>query len=177
MRLPIQHSILLSLLIGTALLAGCLPASRTTIRTGSAAVPNAQASLDRGRSMVATDPARRAVLDEAQRWLGTPYLFGGTTPSGVDCSGFVDNVFRVVKRSLPRTAAAIAEAGSAVSLSQALPGDLVFFNTSGSGVSHVGILVTPNSFIHASTSSGVIVSSLDETYYQTHVLFARQVLR
>ena len=65
--------------------------------------------------------------------------------------------------------------GQEVDIENALPGDLVFFNTTGAGVSHVGILINSDQFVHASTSSGVIVSSLSESYYRDRFLFLRRV--
>lgn len=169
-----SHSIVLLTCMCT-LLAGCFPASRTTTTTGKAARPDAVNALDRARRTLPPGNDRRAVLDEAQTWLGVPYHFGGIDRAGIDCSGFVCTVFRAAHRTLPRTSTAMAGTGTEIDLPDALPGDLVFFNTSGSGVSHVGILLDPTTFIHASTSSGVMVSSLNEQYYRTHLMFARRV--
>src|SRR3954469_17640484 len=119
-----------------ALLYGCLPASRATHTAPGS--EEAYRAVERSRMSASITPDRRKVLDEAERWIGTPYLFGGYSRSGVDCSGFVCNAFGGV-RKLPRNSAEQASAGESIVLSQALPGDLVFFNTSGAGVSHVGI--------------------------------------
>ncbi len=154
---------------------GCLPASRSS-RTSTAGL-SAHEALERGRASLSEHDARRGVLDEAERWIGTPYLYGGTGRNGVDCSGFVCNVFRTVSVQLPRTSVEISKGGTAVDVNHALPGDLVFFNTSGSGVSHVGIVVADDAFIHASTSNGVTVSRLSEPYYADHFMFARRILR
>ncbi len=132
--------------------------------------------MERARTAPSLGRDRRKVLDEAERWIGTPYQFGGTTRSGVDCSGFICNVFKTVEKKLPRNSAEQAQTGESVSLGQTLPGDLVFFNTSGSGVSHVGIIVEGSTFIHASTSLGVTLNNLSEPYYRDRVLFARRVL-
>jgi cell wall-associated NlpC family hydrolase len=156
------------------LLYGCLPASRMARPAAGSA--DAHRAVDHVLSTVPLTPERRKVLDEAEGWIGTPYQFGGYTRSGVDCSGFVCNVFGSVSRKMPRNSAEQASVGESVTLSQAQPGDLVFFNTSGAGVSHVGILLDSGSFIHASTSNGVTVSRLSEPYYQSHFMFARRVL-
>jgi cell wall-associated NlpC family hydrolase len=157
-----------------AALDGCLPATRMA-RPGAGSA-EAHRAVERSRSSAAITPDRRKVLDEAERWIGTPYSYGGFTRSGVDCSGFVCNVFGSVARPMPRTSSEQATTGESIALSQALPGDLVFFNTTGGGVSHVGILLDPDTFIHASTSNGVTVNKLSEPYYQNHFLFARRVL-
>ncbi|MDB5033071.1 MAG: NlpC/P60 family protein [Chlorobi bacterium] len=171
-----RHAIPLSMGILTLVLQGCLPASRTVTTGAAGGYSEARRTLEQSRALPSLGRDRRMVLDEAETWLGTPYQFGGVTRSGVDCSGFVCNVFRVADRRLPRNSGEQAQVGSSVNPAQVLPGDLVFFNTSGSGVSHVGIMVDRDSFIHASTSSGVIVSRLSESYYSSHFLFIKRVL-
>ncbi len=116
------------------------------------------------------------IISTAKQYLGVPYLWGGTTPNGFDCSGFVQYVFAKHGISLPRTSKQQYGVGTAVSKSQLQKGDLVFFDTSGSGVSHVGIYAGDDLFIHASTSKGVIFSSLDNTYWAPRYLGARRVL-
>ncbi len=116
------------------------------------------------------------ILDTARQYLGVPYLWGGSTPSGFDCSGFVQYVFAQHGISLPRTSAQQYGVGTAVSREDLQKGDLVFFNTSGSGVSHLGIYIGDGQFIHASTSKGVMISSLDNTYWAPRYLGARRVL-
>ena len=119
---------------------------------------------------------QRRLIVASQDWLGTPYSWGGTSSSGVDCSGFVRSVFQKAGITLPRTSREQAETGREVSISQVEPGDLLFFNTSGSGVSHVGMSIGGTRFVHASSSRGVIVSSLEESYYRERFLFARRHL-
>jgi probable lipoprotein NlpC len=166
---------------------GCLPATRSSGRTSGgttasrtphspASRADARATIERSLSDPDLDSERRTVIREAAEWLGTPYRYAGTSRAGVDCSGLVQNVFGAVDRKLPRNSAEQAGRGESIDLSGTLPGDLVFFNTSGSGVSHVGILVNRNEFIHASTSAGVIISRLDESYYSSRILFARRIL-
>lgn len=105
------------------------------------------------------------LVSTAKKYLGTPYKWGGTTTSGFDCSGYVQFVFAKNGVNLPRTTGQQMATGSAVSKSNLQVGDLVFFNTSGKGVSHVGIFIGSNNFIHASTSKGVMVSSINDPYY------------
>lgn len=161
--------------LSAAIVSGCLPATRVAVRTTPPDAASADA-LQRTRSSPAVYGSRLRVVTEADSWLGVPYLFGGITRDGVDCSGFVRNVFASAGMSLPRQSSEQATIGDNVAVTTARPGDLVFFNTSGAGVSHVGILLDYPAFIHASTSRGVIVSRLDEGYYRERLLFTRRVL-
>ncbi|MDE6268843.1 MAG: C40 family peptidase [Muribaculaceae bacterium] len=111
------------------------------------------------------------VIAESRRWLGTPYRYGQSTKQkGTDCSGLVMEVYRkVLDIKLPRSSREQRQFCSAVGRNSLAPGDLVFFSSSGpkGTVNHVGIYIGSNSMIHASTSRGVIVSSLDERYFSS----------
>ena len=117
------------------------------------------------------------IIANAKKHLGTPYVWGGTTPSGFDCSGFVQYVFKQSGISLPRTTSEQVKKGTYVSKSNLQPGDLVFLkNTYREGVSHVGIYIGDGQMIHASSSKGVTISSLSTSYYTQHYHSARRVL-
>jgi cell wall-associated NlpC family hydrolase len=106
------------------------------------------------------------LLDEVMEWWGTPYKYGGESKSGADCSGFVQMVFlKVYDKKLPRTTKQQYEFCSKVNKSRLKEGDLVFFETGGKGISHVGIFLKDGRFAHASSSKGVIVNGLEEAYY------------
>ena len=116
------------------------------------------------------------IIATGKKYIGVPYVWGGSTPNGFDCSGFVQYVFRQHGISLPRTSAQQYTVGTAVSKSARIPGDLVFFNTSGSGVSHLGIYIGNGEFLHASTSKGVTVSLLSNSYWAVRYVGAKRVL-
>lgn len=117
-----------------------------------------------------------SVVSVAQNYLGVPYVWGGTSPSGFDCSGFTQYVFRQCGYSINRTAAAQYSNGSYVSYDSLQAGDLVFFaNTySASGITHVGIYIGGGQFIHAA-NGGVKISSLSESYYSSRYYGARRI--
>lgn len=116
-------------------------------------------------------------LDEAiADLIGTKYKTAGTTTKGFDCSGFTSYVFRKFGIELPRTSAAQSKTGKKVDKDDLQAGDLVFFNTSGKGVSHVGIYVGDGKFAHSSSSKGVTITKLSDSYYAKRYLGARRVM-
>jgi peptidoglycan DL-endopeptidase CwlO len=101
----------------------------------------------------------------AKQYLGTPYAFGGTSPNGFDCSGFILFVFNKVGVSLPRTSADQFNVGTSITKPNLQPGDLVFFkNTYKQGISHTGIYIGNNKFISAA-NNGVEIDSINDPYY------------
>ena len=112
------------------------------------------------------------VVGIAMQYLGTPYVWGGSSPSGFDCSGFTMYVFSRVGVSIPRTVSTQYGAGVAVSRSELQPGDLVFFN----GLGHVGIYVGGNQFIHSPHTGDVVKISAMTGYYDSGYVGARRIL-
>lgn len=117
----------------------------------------------------------RGVTRSAHRFLGTPYVFGGTSSGGIDCSGFTMRVFMMNGIKLPRTADVQYGVGSPVGRGKEEPGDLVFFETYCPGPSHVGIYLGNGNFIHASSSRGVTISNLSDSYFKSRYLGAKRV--
>ncbi|WP_054636535.1 NlpC/P60 family protein [Thalassobacillus sp. C254] len=107
------------------------------------------------------------IVNTAKSLQGTPYVWGGTSPSGFDCSGFVQYVFNQNGKSIPRTVSEMYNASTKVSNPQV--GDLVFFETR-TGPSHAGIYIGNNQFVHSGSSTGVTVASLSNSYWsQTYI--------
>ena len=127
-----------------------------------------------GGVLARTSKIAQELTKSALRFLGTPYVFGGTTASGFDCSGYVQHVFAMLGISLPRTADAQYDAGHKI-VGAMRPGDLVFFQTYEPGVSHVGIYLGNGKFVHAS-SHGVMVSSLSESYWASRYVGAKRLI-
>lgn len=139
--------------------------------TYSALLGKEMPEISRGMNYVAG-----RIITNAMDYLGVPYVFGGTSPYGFDCSGYVQYVFANAGISLPRTADVQYEVGLPISTTELVPGDLVFFSTYTYGASHVGIYLGDNSFIHASSSRGISVDSLGSSYWSSHYIGARRIL-
>ncbi|MGE6487610.1 C40 family peptidase [Paenisporosarcina sp. NPDC076898] len=107
----------------------------------------------------------KELISVANNLIGTKYVYGGTTAKGFDCSGFIGYVYKELGLNLPRTSAGMYATGTKVSYDNLQPGDLVFFNTSGRGVSHAGIYIGAEKFVHSSSSKGVSIARLDDPYY------------
>lgn len=118
---------------------------------------------------------RGDVVRTAAEWIGTPYCSGGESRDCADCSGFIMSVFQVSGVQLPRTAEEQYEASTRVKRSALQPGDLVFFKDK-KKVNHVGLYVGANRFIHASSSKGVMSSSLDDAYFSQRFCGGGRVL-
>jgi cell wall-associated NlpC family hydrolase len=132
--------------------------------------------------------ARKKMIDQvissARSYTGTPYKYGGTTRSGLDCSGLLINSFRAVKIDLPRSSKDQSKVGKPVKLKEVEPGDLVFFATGKRKrrITHVGLVTERRSkkdikFIHASSSLGVVEANIFADYYRKTFREARRVIK
>lgn len=155
MRLPI-------LILMLVLLAGCSSAPQYS--QSPRYLPQTQDSL------------RADLVTQYHAWKGTPYRLGGMDRSGIDCSGFVYRVFDdLYDLRLPRTTEAQLESGTRIDRDELQIADLVFFKTSWKS-RHVGIYLGDGDFLHASTSRGVMISSLDNPYWRRHYLTSRRLV-
>lgn len=117
-----------------------------------------------------------ALLDNIEKWWGTRYCMGGTTDRCIDCSAFTQSMMQSVYNiSLPRTARDQYDATQRISYTELKQGDLVFFHTTGRVVSHVGLYLGNNKFVHASSSNGVTISDLTESYWSARYIGAGRV--
>lgn len=162
-----------SALVAASLIASC-GSSRTaaTARPSGNAPQKNEAKAPVPKHIVLTDElhmpeATVRLLKEADRWIGVPYLYGGNDKEGVDCSGFVLQVYKTALGiMLPRNSAKQQEFATITSRDRLREGDLVFFTVrGGKNVGHVGIYIGDGRMIHASSSKGVIISPLSQKYY------------
>ncbi|HYF70126.1 MAG TPA: C40 family peptidase [Ohtaekwangia sp.] len=131
----------------------------------------------------ARDEKVHRVIAAARTFIGTPYRYGGTTRSGMDCSGLLINAFREIEMPLPRSSADQSKVGQEIGMKDLAPGDLVFFATSKKRrkITHVGLVTEVNGkdnvkFIHASSRVGVVEVNIYSDYYQKNFRTARRVI-
>ncbi len=193
---------IISALFALTVLASCSTSKKSVVSTRKSSVPVRHAKVpetkgsDADRSVTdekpikseerkgdASDIKAEKVISTARTFIGTPYKYGGTTRSGMDCSALLINSFSAVKLSLPRSSAAQSKVGTEVTLSELRPGDLVFFATGNKKkeITHVGLITDVRSkdnvkFIHASSSLGVVETNLFAEYYQKRFRVARRVI-
>lgn len=145
----------------------------------STGTPVSATTLKNSSNYIAPNGSSKAtaIIATAKKYIGVPYVWGGSAPSGFDCSGLVQYVFKQHGITLNRTTKTQYQHGTFVAKSNLQPGDLVFFqNTYTAGISHVGIYIGSGEFIHASSSQGVTISSLSNSYWSSHYYGARRVL-
>ena len=146
--------------------------TENTTTTNTATSTTASTKTKTITESTSTSQSGNSVVSYAKQFLGCKYVYGGTSPSGFDCSGFTQYVYKNFGVNLNRTAAAQYSNGQSVTSLQA--GDLVMFGKS--GINHVGIYIGGNSFIHAANKSqGVRIDTLSTGYYKTNYVGARRI--
>lgn len=143
----------------------------------SSSPPTAMSVGTTTKKLSKSEKGIKSSLDLAFKdWKGVPYILGGTGYSGVDCSSFMQIVFEdYFETKLPRTTQQQMKIGSSVKKKKIEMGDMVFFKT-GRKTFHVGVMINNEQFMHASTSSGVIISNLQSSYWKDLYLTTRRVL-
>ena len=143
-------------------------ASAARVQTGPQ--PEAIASS----ANASASPLEQRLRSEVQQWVGTPHRMGGASRRGTDCSGFVQRMYKdIFQQKIPRSTGLQVRAGRPVAKQQLRTGDLVFFRIAYKGP-HVGIYLGEEEFAHASTSKGVMISSLGEDYWRSAYWTARR---
>lgn len=154
---------LLAALLFAVLLSACSSAPSESVSSGK---PSSLSNAVETKSQL---------IQVHREWKGVPYRLGGMSKGGIDCSGFVLMTFQSrFGVQLPRTTAQQKEMGNSVSKSQLRAGDLVFFKT-GWSTRHVGIYIGDSQFLHASTSQGVMISSLNNSYWKQKYWLSRRL--
>lgn len=150
---------------------------QTTTTTTTTTTSNSRTPTTNNRAPAPSTNSNRIerVIENAHQFIGVPYVWGGTTPNGFDCSGYVQYLMRQQGISYPRVSFSQANVGEYVSRGNLRRGDIVFFETYTSGPSHLGIYLGGGEFIHAGGRQ-VHVSSLNSGYYSSRFLFGRRVL-
>ena len=163
------------LIVVAALSTACAAATPQPFpRSGSTARPRAAQPATAATGVTSTG---YEVSGTALQLRGAPYRNGGADPAGFDCSGFVWYVFAQHGLGVPRTVLEQFQAGQTIEPSDLQPGDLVFFSTTSTGASHVGIAIGGDSFVHAPSSSGVVrVERLGAAYWASRFIGARRIL-
>jgi len=120
----------------------------------------------------------QALIRSIDRWLGTPYAYGGNNTNGTDCSGLVQNIYKEVYGfQVERSSVGIWKQSQVINKEDLTEGDLVFFKINTPKVGHVGLYIGHGYFVHASTKKGVIISHLDEKYYHQYYFSAGRISR
>lgn len=165
MRLRLSVMIYATVFLLMLVLSGCHSSRRASGKGGGKDAPTVVLPKDMADDMRSD---QKLLVEEALKWLGTPYRYGGTSRSGTDCSGMTMQVYgKALGIKLPRSSREQQKFCKSIKKSSLDAGDLIFFSTGRdkTRVSHVGMYIGDSKFIHASGSRGVIVSDINERYY------------
>ncbi|AIR68268.1 MULTISPECIES: bifunctional murein DD-endopeptidase/murein LD-carboxypeptidase [Dickeya] len=151
--------------------------NQTDRRVVNGGDPSLQASQDEFEAMVRNVEVKSKLLEQYASWKGVRYRLGGDSRKGIDCSGFVQRTFREqFGMDLPRSSYEQQDIGVQIQRNKLRPGDLVVFHAGSTG-RHMGIYIGNQQFVHASTSIGVTISSMDDNYWKPRYREARRVLK
>ncbi|MBX9445134.1 bifunctional murein DD-endopeptidase/murein LD-carboxypeptidase [Dickeya chrysanthemi] len=151
--------------------------NQTDRRVVNGGDPSLQASQDEFEAMVRNVEVKSRLLEQYASWKGVRYRLGGDSRKGIDCSGFVQRTFREqFGMDLPRSSYEQKDIGVQIQRNKLRPGDLVVFHAGSTG-RHMGIYLGNQQFVHASTSIGVTISSMDDNYWKPRYREARRVLK
>lgn len=140
-------------------------------------ITNAQRDFKQEKNTAIKPLDQSKMMREVSKYMGVPYLHGGASMEGMDCSGYTMTIYKnSVGVALPRSSAEQSKMGKPVELEKLKFGDLIFFNTTGETASHVGIYLGDDLFAHASVSLGVTISSLQSAYFAKRYECARRVM-
>lgn len=148
----------------------------TATKIGKGGTTGSGLNIDYGKTFISGKQGADIVAT-AKKFTGVPYVFGGTTPKGFDCSGFLQYVFKQHGINIPRLADDQYKLGKTVKISQLEIGDLVFFSTYTAGVSHCGIYVGDGKFLHTSSSRGVRIDSLSDSYWKPRFVGGKKITK
>ncbi len=171
-------ALLIAVTAGSCLLSSCGTSRRAPVMTGRV-IPDKKPHRDSSGDPLDAGLLAQKIVEEARRWIGTRYVYGGQSHDGVDCSGLVMEVYlRACGIKLPRTTVTQRDYAAVIDRDRLEPGDLVFFTSKSNArrISHVGLYIGRGEMIHASSSRGVIVSRLSDEYYRRHYHSSGRVL-
>jgi len=152
------------LIVGLVILSGCGTSKKTVVRNSDNHIVNKYAEILR---VPKSDVKNVKLYSFIDNWYGVKYRYGGLSKSGVDCSGFCNVLYnQVYNKQIQRTTSQLSKEINKTNKNSLKEGDLVFFHISKKKNSHVGIYLKNNRFVHASSSKGVIISSLENPYYK-----------
>ncbi len=157
------------------------PPKKSTVKTPSKPQNNDKLStgekaLEEKLGLSSKDIRHDKLYSFVSDWYATPYKYGGCKKDGVDCSCFASILYSTVfNTTLNRTAGDMFKACEQIGPEDAKQGDLFFFKINGNQISHVGVCLKRNLFVHASTSKGVIINSIEEAYYKKYFFCAGRV--
>ncbi len=148
--------------------------TKTTVKSDT--TQTTSNSLAQKIGIPAKDMGNKKLYSFVESWYGTPYKFGGCEKTGVDCSCFANALYKdVYQKKLSRSSRDIYKDCEKINNSNLKEGDFVFFKINSQDISHVGVYLSNNKFVHASTSKGVMVSDLNDVYYKKYFFTAARL--